>query len=176
MIHYISPYRQDKNIGKAINDAIRQLNAADDEWICHTDQDALWLLPNSKKQLEEILAETEYDILGPVTNRLGSYTQVMPWAFDKTDIMYHLDLAKDLSAAHWGETLPTNETLAAFCLCFRVSTWKTLGGFQENDLLFDWYFSEMAKKMDFKLGIMTGIYVLHLYRMGRSKDDYSHLI
>lgn len=176
MIHYIQPYRSDKSIGLAINNAIKQLNASNEDWICLLDHDVLWLLPDSKAQLEEVLYETKFDILGPLTNRLGSNTQLVRDAFDKTDIMYHLNLATDLSAAYWGETLPTNETLAAFCLCFRVSTWKSLGGFQENSLQFDWMFSEMAKKMGFKLGIMTGIYMLHLYRMGRSKDDYSHLI
>lgn len=177
VVHYISPYRTDKNIGKAINDAIRQLNAADEDWICHLDQDALWLLPDSKKQLEEILAVTGYDILGPLTNRLGSELQLSPCMYVETDIMKHIQAAKDYAQINYGLTKSVTEgVLAAFCLCFQVSTWKSLGGFQENSLNFDWYFSEMAKKMGFKLGIMSGIYVFHLYRMGKNKDDYSHLV
>lgn len=175
-IHYISPYRTDKNIGKAINDAIRQLNAEDGDWICHIDQDTLWLLPDSKLQLEDTLECTDYDILGPITNRLGSNTQLVAGAFDETDILEHVHIAKSYADVNYGKEVPTNETLAAFCLCFRVSIWKALGGFQENDLQFDWLFSEMAKKMGFKLGIMTGIYLFHIYRLNKNKDDYSHLI
>ena len=141
----------------------------------------MWLLPDSKAQLEEVLAETEFDILGSATNRLGSKTQLVltyegQKVFDNTDILFHINIANEIRKINGNETLSTNEILAAFCLCFRVRTWKALGGFQENNLLFDWYFSEMAKKMGFKLGIMTGIYVYHLYRTGKNIEDYSHLI
>lgn len=182
MIHYISPFRSDKNIGKALNDAIEQLNPAEDDWICHMDQDAMWLLPDSKAQLEEILSSTKYDVLGPKTNRLGSSTQLVRlWqgeeVFDNTDLLYHLDIAKGLWVMNRNGICPLEDgVLAAFCICFRVSTWRKVGRFHENNLAFDWLFSEIARKQGFKLGIMSGLYIFHLYRTGRDKGDYSHLI
>ena len=178
MIHYISPYRVDKNIGKAINDAIKQISPDDEDWIVHCDHDILWLLPESKQQLENILSTTEFDVLGPLTNRLGSKTQLYHEEFsEETDILEHIQIAKDFIKGNYAEIKPLKDgVLAAFCLCFKVKTWKKLGGFAENTLQFDWHFSENARKMDFKLGIMTGIYVYHLYRTGKDKSDFTHLI
>jgi glycosyltransferase involved in cell wall biosynthesis len=176
MIHYISPYSTSKNIGGAINDAIKQLQPADDDWICHIDQDAMFLRPDSKRQLEEILVTTDFDILGAVTNRVGLQIQLVNGLFDVTDMWVHLEVAEKLHNENYGVVVSVNEPLAAFCLCFRVSVWKKLGSFRENCLQFDWYFTENARKMGVKLGLCTGIYVFHLYRMSRNVKDITHLL
>lgn len=170
MIHYISPFRPDKNIGLAINSAISQLNANPEDWIVLTDMDICFLRPDSKLQLENILTETEYDILGPATNRLSSQHQcVLRYesedVFNNTDMKFHLRVASWLHETNYGQVVPTMEVLAAFCLCFRVSTCQKLGMFAENSIQFDSLFSHNAKKHGLKLGIMSGIYVFHLYRM-----------
>jgi len=177
MIHYISPYSVDKNIGGAINSAITQLNAADEDWIVHLDQDAMWLLPDSKARLEAILSTTDYDMLGAVTNRLAYNDQLTTGMFDEYDIRKHIGHAK----LHWeiyGEsTMIYNGILAAFCLCFRVSTWRKLGGFEENSLQFDSLFSIKARAIGMKIGLMPGIYVFHAYRMWSDNPamDIKHL-
>lgn len=174
-VHYISPYAIDKNIGGAINKAIRQLNASDEDWIVLTDHDVLWLLPDSKARLERILSNTEYDILGPVTNRLAMPYQLASNMFDVVDIKRHMEVAEMLQS---DVVEPYPHILAAFCLCFRVSTWKQLGGFKENDVTFDLMFSLMAQKAGLKLGLMVGIYLFHAYRMwsDNPKLDIKHLL
>jgi GT2 family glycosyltransferase len=162
MIHYISPFRQDKNIGKAINDAITQLSASDEDWVIHIDQDVLWLLPDSKSRLERILSTTEYDILGAVTNRLSMPYQLASNMFDETDIKRHIEVAKLLDS---DVVEPYMHILAAFCLCFKVKTWKQLGGFEDNSISFDTTFSLKAQMSGLKLGLCVGVYVFHLYRM-----------
>lgn len=174
-IHYISPYSTGKNIGNAINRAVRQLNASPEDWIVHLDHDAMFLLPDSKKQLEEILNNTEYDILGPVTNRLGVIGQVMYPMFEERDILKHIQYAQQLQDKKWGTVVPTKRVLAAFCLCFRVGLWEYLGGFEQN-LQFDSKFCKAALVGGYSLGIMPGLYVFHCYRMGKDVKDYSHLI
>lgn len=177
-ILYIQPYDKNSppNIGGAINSAILQLNADSGDWICLLDHDVMFLLPDSKKQLEQILETTDYDILGPITNRLGAKTQLVPGMFDVTDIAKHISVAKDFSATYYNEVVSIRDPLAAFCLCFRVSTWEKLGRFPENNLSFDWLFSERAIREGMKLGLMTGIYVFHSYRLFSNKEDYSHLL
>lgn len=175
MIHYISPYSTSKNIGGAINKAIRQLNADTSDWICLTDHDVLWLLPDSKARLERILSTTDYDVLGPVTNRLAMPYQLASNMFDVTDIKRHIEVAKMLES---DVVEPYPHILAAFCLCFRVSTWRKLGGFAENDICFDLTFSLMAQKSKLKLGLMVGVYLFHAYRMwsDNPKMDVTHLL
>jgi len=177
-IHYIQPYSTSKNLGGAINEAIAQLCAEPEDWIVLTDHDVLWLLPNSKAQVEEILTETNFDILGAVTNRLAMTHQLHQGMFDVYDIRHHIEVAKsrqDMCANHVQEC---DNILAAFCLCFRVSTWNKLGRFEENSIQFDTMFSYKAQRMGMKLGLMLGVYLYHLYRTGSDNPtkDIKHLL
>lgn len=177
-VHYIQPYSIEKNIGGAINSAISQLNAPETDWICLLDHDVMFLRPDSKKQLEEILETTDYDVLGVTTNRLAMDHQVCNGMFDVYDIRDHVRVANQQHDTHYGDVLPINDILAAFCLCFRVSTWHKLGGFKENSLQFDSLFSCAARALKMKLGIMTGIYVFHAYRLLSTNptQDITHLL
>lgn len=180
MVHYIQPYDKQSppNIGGVINLAIKQLNTDEIDWICLLDHDVMFLRPDSKKQLEQILETTDYDLLGPVTNRLSMNQQLMPGMFDEYDIRKHIECANALHDANYGKVMPLNDILAAFCLCFRVSTWQKLGRFHENSLQFDSLFSWAARSLKMKLGIMTGIYVFHAYRLmsDNPTQDIKHLL
>lgn len=175
-VHWISPYRKDKNIGKAVNDAVAQLNAAPEDWIVLTDHDVLWLLPNSKRQVMAVLETTDYDLLGCMTNRLGLQEALVPLAFDVDNISSHIGLARGLQRAHGLEVKPVIR-VAAMMMCFRVGLWQKLGGFMERQINFDLLFSLAAHRRGHKLGLMTGVYVLHLYRWGseRPERDTKHL-
>lgn len=176
-VFYISPYdsSESRNIGGSINHAIRQLNAKNEDWVCHVDQDAMFLLPDTKARLERILSTTEYDILGTITNRLAMPYQLVPNMFDVYDIREHIKVAK---ARESDEVQPYTHILAAFCLCFKVSTWRKLGGFEQNSVCFDTTFSLMAHNSGLKMGLMSGVYVYHLYRSwsDKPKIDYQHLL
>jgi hypothetical protein len=181
--HFISPYRTDRNIGLAINQAINDIHTNDEDWICLTDMDVLWLRPDSKSQLIEILSSTDYHLLGATTNRLANdYQLCLTWngesAFNNTDIKFHLEISNYLHAQNYGNVIPFQHVLAAFCLCFRVETWKLLGGFEEGTITFDTTFSLHAQQHALKLGLMTGIYLFHGYRIDSDNPRYDvkHLI
>lgn len=177
-VHFISPFSIEKNIGKALNDAIAQLNADDNDWICHLDQDAIWLRSDSKKQLIEILSNTDYDLLGCITNRLGNDYQLVNGVFNEDSITKHIEVANKLHSENYGIIMPYMHVLAAFCLCFKVKTWKLLGGFTENNIVFDTNFSQKAHEHKLKSGLCTGIYLLHLYRYNSPNPsrDIKHLL
>lgn len=177
MIHYISPYSLSKNIGGAINAAITQLNPSPEDWICHLDQDALWLRPDSKAQLEHICANTKYDVLGPVTNRLAQRYQLVQGMFDEFDIRKHVDIANHLHTDNYGIVQSTPNVLAAFCLVFRVKVWEQIK-FGEESLQFDSNFSISARRKGFTTGLMVGIYVFHAYRplSPNPTQDLRHLL
>lgn len=179
-VHYIQPYDKQSppNIGGAINSAIKQLNADPSYWIVLLDHDVLFLRPDSKKQLEEILETTDFDILGPVTNRLAMDYQLHPGAFDEDSITAHVEIANQRHKDYYGQVNSYPYIAAAFCLCFRASVWNKLGGFHENTIQFDSIFCARALNAKMKLGLMVGIYVFHLYRWGSKtpKIDCSHLL
>lgn len=180
MIHYIQPYSISKNIGGAINLAIESLVTSDDDWIVLLDHDVLFLRPDSKKQIEEILAVTDCDILSCLTNRLANRDILVPGMFDQTDILKHIEVANQYHSTHYGKVESTRCNLAAMLLCFKISTWKALGRFAENSLKFDSQFCIRCKNSGGKLGLMIGVYVFHLYRMGytegEARNNYFHLL
>ena len=178
--HFIQPYsmKSPPNIGGSINQAIEQLHADGEDWIILTDHDVCWLRSDSKRQLISILETTEYDVLGPVTNRLSMPHQVIDGMFDVMSFDEHVRVGNYLHERNYGQVISTSDILAAFCLCFRVSTWRSLGCFLENSIQFDSVFSCDAINKGYKLGIMSGIYLWHSYRILSDcpKFDISHLI
>lgn len=178
-IHFIEPYRTDKNISKAINEAVKAINYSPDDWFCLTDMDMMWLLPDTKAHVEAILAETEYDILGCMTNRLRSPEQLVGGRFNEDDrIREHIRIAGECWKNAGPMVIDAKGVMAGFCLCFRVSTWVKVGGFVEDTLGFEWHFDFEARKMGFKVGLMKGIYVFHGYRLWSKnpRQDCKHLI
>lgn len=179
--HYLQPYDKNSppNIGAAINAAIKATISGPDDWFVLLDHDTMFLLPDSKRQLEEILESTDFDILGPLTNRLAAQTQLVRGVFDTTDLLDHIHTANTCSRLQYGKVYDVNDPLAAFCLCFRRRTWTELGGFPENNIQFDYLFCSRALRDGKRLGVMTGIYVFHLYRLwseGDARREISHLV
>lgn len=179
MIHYIQPYSTAKNIGGAINLAIESLLTTDGDWIVLLDHDVMFLRPDSKWQIETFLEKTDIHILGCKTNRLALPYQLEPGMFEETDILKHIAVANELFETRRWNYLITREPLAAMMLCFKVSTWKRLGRFDENILSFDTTFCNRAILSKLTLGVMLGVYVFHLYRMGipgEARLNYKHLL
>lgn len=178
-IHYIEPYAIDKNIGKAINEAVKHIQFDLDDWITLTDHDMLWLLPDTKAHVEAILATTDYDILGCMTNRLRLPEQLVGGRFNEDDrIREHIKIAGECWRNAGPLVIDAKGVMAGVCLCFRVSVWAKVGGFVEDTLGFEWHFNFEARKMGFKVGLMKGIYIFHSYRLwsNHAKTDCKHLI
>lgn len=179
-IHYIQPYSIDKNIGLAINEAVKAINYAPDDWFILTDHDMMWLLPDSKAQVEQILHGTDYDILGCMTNRIRSTEQLVNNQFIENDnVRTHIRMATRCRENFGDRIKGATGVVAAFMLCFRVSVWEKVGGFVENSITFDWHFNNEARKIaGAKVGIMQGVYVFHSYRLWSDKPlkECNHLI
>lgn len=180
-IHYIQPYSTEKNIGKAINEAINRLLPCDgSDWIVLTDHDMLWLLPDSKAQVERILRGTNYDILGCMTNRIRSVEQLVGGRFSEDDrIREHIRIAETCRANAGDHVKPATGVVAAFMLCFQVNLWVRVGGFVEGVLNFDTQFCWEAQKIaEARIGIMAGVYVWHSYRLmsKNPKAECKHLL
>lgn len=179
-IFYLSPYDHNEpnpinNIGGVYNEQISCL--PDDAWICLLDHDAMFLRSDSKRQIHEIISRNEFDVYGCVTNRLASTYQLYNGEFsEETDIMKHMDIAKYLHVNYYGKVIPSTEILAGFCLCFSKKTWEQIK-FKERSIQLDSEFCNDARSKGFKLGLMLGVYMFHLYRMGsrNPKFDIGHL-
>lgn len=164
-IYYSTPFRSDKNIGKANNDFISLL--PDDAWVCITDGDALWLRPDWGKCIEEVIKEhgEEYTLIGCVTNRLGGLHQCYNNEFSQdTNMRNHYDISNELWETN-GTKIESTSGVAGVCMIFKKSTWKKVGGFKENIITADTEFNKAVKRIGGKIGLAKGLYILHSYRI-----------
>lgn len=180
-VFYSTPFRTDKNIGKANNDFITLL--PDDAWICITDADAMFLRPDFGKCIEEIINNTSFDLIGCVTNRLGGLHQLYKNEFSEDfNVLNHYNIANELWELNGSKTEPTTG-VAGLCMIFSKATWKKAGGFRENSITCDTEFNKSVVRSSGKVGLATGLYMFHAYRIheagnGRVKAQQSikHLL
>lgn len=175
MIHWIQPYASDRNIGWAYNEQIKHI--PDDVWIGITDQDFMFLLPDTKAKIERIVSRNEFDLYGCLTNRLGGTHQLYNGEFsDDSNIRNHIKIASEVQSQP-DTVQETDINIAGCCMIFKKSTWSFVGGFEERSIIFDIQFGDAVKDAGGKLGIMTSIYGFHCYRLesDNPKYDSSHL-
>ena len=177
IIHYLQPFSKEKQIATAYNAAIKLLPAND--WVCITDQDAMFLLPDTKAQIQDVVnSNPAIELFGCMTNRLNVAEQVVPGMFIETDISRHIATAKRLHSENYGKHKRTRGIIAGLFMLFRVSTWQRVGGFYEPPAPFGYKFDSFFSQKIEKKAILTGVYMFHLYRWGTNdpKSEVKHLI
>lgn len=170
-IHYISPHRPDKNIGRAYNDTIKHLSGK--SWICLHDSDVLFLLPDSKTQIARIVDTygDQFDLIGCSTNRLGDTHQLFDGEFSSnTDIAHHRSIAIE-ARERYGDKVEESYYIAGMLMLFNKNTWAKVGGFKENDIRCDYKFNYAVEKCGKKIGIAKGLYVFHAYRLWETDHE-----
>lgn len=170
VVHHITPGRSDKNIGKAINDIVR--NLPDEDWVCLRDIDTLPLNHTVFFEQCEILAgEYKADLIGCMTNRLGLGWQLYEGKISSdTNILNHLKISKELYDKHGNSVEIINETIGGLFMLFSKRLWQEIGGIPEGGIsidgkFFDWHLCDLAKKKGYKLGVAKGLYIFHMYRI-----------
>lgn len=169
-INWLQPYCPDRNIGREYNRLIDLMPAG--SWIGITDHDAMFLRPDSKKQISDIVAKhgDKYDVFGVITNRLFGPHQRYGGVFsDNPDINYHLRVANRCHNLEYGRVVRTTINIAGLCMVFNKDTWERVGGFNENSMFLDKQFTDAVMATGGRLGIMKGVYVFHLYRWGQKE-------
>lgn len=163
-IHYLTPGRADKNIGRAYNEACALIPAGD--WIAIQDQDSLFWPEFTLKQVEDIISQHggDFALMGCVTNRLASkYQRPFPEDFDNMDIMHHRGRAEQLHREKYGIVTGGKKEIAGLFMLFPKSTWDKVK-FVENCIFADTLFCQSVVKKVGNIGVMQGVYVYHYYR------------
>lgn len=179
-IYYSTPFRTDKNIGRANNEFIKLL--PDDSWVCITDGDALWLRPDWGKCVEEVIIKhgNEFGLIGCVTNRLGGLHQCYNNVFSEDmDMRNHYSIANELWEKE-GSNVEKTTGVAGVCMIFKKSTWKKAGGFKEKLITADTEFNKSVSRLGLKIGLAKGLYMMHSYRVWEKEhkkawNSVSHL-
>ena len=172
MIYYFAPFDSEKNIGRSHNQHCEIVPNAED-WICITDSDVLFLLPDTKKQIEDVIRKHDntYQAFGCLTNRIASpHQRILGW-FKETNILLHKAKAQTAQDTHYADVAETDINIAGFLMIFQKKTWDKYR-FSDNSIRFDSEFTDKIKADGGRLAIMQGVYVFHDYRLGHENPMY----
>lgn len=178
-IHYLTPYSCENNIGKAYNDACSRIQDGND-WIVIRDGDTMFMTPNWGRHVDEVLKAKggEYELFGAKTNRISDYHHKTPGMFDEMDLREHYKKSVELEKTEWGAVTGTTFDIAGFFMAFQKKTWERVGGFDEGTNVFDRIFTRRVRQAGGKVGLMSGLYLLHAYRLWSEEPTQSteHLL
>lgn len=175
MIHYISPYATDGNIGRAINEACALV--PDGDWICLRDGDAMFTTPDWGRTIDYVVRTygNRYDLFGAVTNRIGWKHHQVPGMFDVMDMRRHWEVGAMIQA-NGPQVESTSELIAGFFMLFSKDTWERIRFTEDRRRarLFDGYFSRQVGRR----AVIKGLYLFHAYRpwSNSPRNDVRHLI
>ena len=174
MLHIISPYDNEKNLGKAYNEAMKYYNA--DDWVCLKDHDTLFLLPDTIRHISRYTElNPDAGILTCYTNRLANGEQLLSYRCDENDsIRNHVNIAKRREVGLYDTTLLIRP-ISGFLMVIRKSTWDKVK-FDDGCLGVDnkYHLKIVAAGLDVLR--MNGIYVWHTYRLINGVKNKSHLV
>lgn len=183
VIHYFTPYNTDGNIGKAMNEHCALVQDPE-AWIAVMDGDILFPNPQWGKLVEQAIQNhgKDYSLIGCVTNRVGGEHQCVDGMFGEMDILKHYEKSMEISSSN---VIPLGDKgVAGYFMLFQKKTWTKAGGFTEDTRFshqFDTVFNKSVRRIGGKLGLMTGLYALHLYRIqsgnnrAEARKNISHL-
>lgn len=170
-VHHITSARADKNIGKAINDIVK--NIGENDWVCLRDIDTIPILHKEFiKQCQDIADRGSHDLIGCITNRMGLERQLYNRKISEDfNIKNHIPIAKELHKKHGSKVNTHVGTVGGVMMMFSKKVWTKVGGFDEGGIVnsqghyFDYTFSKKVSSNRGRIGIADGVYVFHLYRM-----------
>lgn len=166
IVHYLTPFSTAKNIGGEYNARISEL--PDDCYIVLRDGDTMFMLQNWGEQIEQIISQNpEYRVITCMANRLGVIDHCVPGMFGIDSIFQHIETAERIYST---EVVPA-KIAPGLCMIFHKSVWNKYK-FVENSIFFDKVFSAKVLRDGGKIGLATGLYLLHLYRY--NKPDPKH--
>lgn len=171
MIYTFIPYSEEKppRLGDAYN-KFMELLPNDDDWACLIDHDVMFTRKNWFHQLNDIIKKhPEYGCFVARTNSMMCSWQKIKELENCHDLLEHKKLGLTIQREFYAEVVDVTHygnTFSGFLMLIRKETWNNvkfthggkggLGGVDNN-------FHRDLKNAGFKVGLMMGVYVYHLY-------------
>ena len=176
---HMTPWRADKDLGKAYNECF-ELVPDDNDWVLITDRDIIFLDHTYGKILEWAINKyPDAGILTCTTNRLSIRPQLHENGslFKEPDIRVHAEQAKKDAKQKKYRVTGLDRPIAGLFMAIKKSTWKQVK-FAEGmgALNVDVDYSRRMMESGRKIYRLDGIYVFHYYRMLEGKNYKEHLL
>lgn len=176
-VHFSIPYRSDKNLGRAYNEAM--LRIPDGDAACFIDYDVQLLTPDAPALIQHYHCLHPYAVLTCYTNRVSplSVKQLLDGKVSEdSDIKNHIRLAEKQRDELF-QVSPIIFDISGMLMVIPKHVWKE-HPFDETGrcLGVDTLFGRKLRDAGVSILRMNGIYVFHAYRMLKGIYDKSHLM
>ena len=178
MIHILTPYRTDKDLGKAYNDACALIPSGD--WICLMDLDCMFLTPDAPAIMQQYVdLHPETGVFTAYCNRVSHLAgvQMLDGKPDNDDRMrVHIESAIKQRAIFPSITPILRGEISGYLMLFSKEIWEN-NKFDEGIgcLAVDTYWSRRIVKQGKSIMRMDAVYVWHTYRIWKEITDKTHL-
>lgn len=165
MILAMTPFREDKNLGRAYNDAMDRLGF--DDWAVLMDHDIMFTTLKWYEQIgHAIMLHPEGTFTG-VTNRIWSPWQRVVNAGRSDDIELHRKVGEaQLGDPRLEDVTDWRPGWGGMLMVVSKKTWQAVGGFADGMECVDHKFHQAVAKSGRRLFCIKGLYVYH-YRTSR---------
>jgi len=177
MIHVKIPFSEDKNLGKAYNQAFG--GVGENDWVCFMDHDVLLLTYDAINLMYEYTRNyPEAGIFTCYTNRIHplSTDQLLNGHIsDNTNVEYHVQLA--YNQKRFGVMVSEiKHVISGFLMLISKKTWNEIKFSESGKCLgVDNDFSGNVLERGKKIYRMESVYVWHTYRLMNGLSNKDHL-
>lgn len=178
MIHILTPYRTDKDLGKAYNDACALIPKGD--WICLMDIDCMFLTPDAPELMQKYVDKwPETGVFTALCNRVSPLSFEQLWGgkpSNDADMLHHIEIAQLLVSNNPTVKPLLRGEISGYLMLFSRETWEQ-NPFDEGIgcLAVDTFWSRRIVASGKDIKVMQNIYVWHTYRIWKSITDKTHL-
>jgi hypothetical protein len=176
MIHIKTPFRLDKNLALAYNQAF--VNEADEDWICLIDRDVLFLTPNSIPIMYEyIKLYPDTGLFTCFTNRVHelSSDQLLFGYPSLNDSMEEWEAIAMDQEQKPNSVKEINHVISGYLMLVSKKTWNEIKFTGTGCLGIDNMFSQQILSAGKKILRIDRLVVWHSYRLKNIRDK-SHLL
>jgi GT2 family glycosyltransferase len=172
-----SPYRSDKDLGRAYNETMALL--PDDWWACFHDIDTLFLTPDCGTILETYAEQyPDAGILTCLTNRVSDLSAKQMLGGRRSedpDIRHHIKIAQ-IQEQQLYDVTEINRDISGMLMMISKRTWKEMP-FPEGGkcLGIDTHYNRRIREAVKKILRMNGLYIFHTYRLLTGIHNKMHL-
>jgi GT2 family glycosyltransferase len=173
----IIPYRKDKNLGLAYNEAFRQTQA---EVICFRDGDTMFLTPDYGNILDEYYEQNKNAVLVCYINRASPLSTGQLYGGkvnSNPNILAHIHLAEKQKRELYTVT-EVNQDISGTLMVVPRSIWEVhpFKGRWFACLGQDTEWNRRIRAAGVKILLMNGLYIWHTYRLQNGIYSKKHLL
>lgn len=176
-VHICIPYRVDKNLGKAYNEAMARIPEGDAA--CFIDYDVQLLTPDAGAIINEYANRNPGALLTCYTNRISplSHRQLLEgFVSEDPDIRNHIKLA-EVQRNQLYQVTQIIRDISGFLMVIPRALWEK-HQFDESSkcLGVDTHYGRKIRSAGEKILRMNGLYVFHAYRLLTGITYKAHLV